>query len=83
MHEMEIDEDDDYAPTEDEIRQEEEEEPTMMQNVDAWDDFLAYVALLQSDWATPDEDTVTRTTTAKSGRLSSSTQVSRASRSLD
>ena len=57
MHEMEIDEDDDYAPTEDEIRQEEEEEPTMMQNADAWDDFLAYVALLQSDWATPDEDT--------------------------
>ena len=29
----------------------------MMQNADAWDDFLAFVALLQSDWATPDEDT--------------------------
>ena len=54
---MEIDEDDEYAPTLEEIEEEEREEPTMMQNAEAWDDFLAYVNLVQTPWASPDEDT--------------------------
>ena len=54
---MEIDEDDEYAPSPEEIAAEEEEEPLMMQNAEAWDDFLDYVNLLQMDWAAPEEDT--------------------------
>ena len=54
---MEIYEDAEYAPTLEEIEEEEREEPTMMQNAEAWDDFLAYVNLVQTPWASPDEDT--------------------------
>ena len=54
---MEIDEDDDYAPSPEEIASEEEEEPLMMQDADAWDDFLHYVQLLQTEWASPEGDT--------------------------
>ena len=54
---MEIEEDDEYAPSAEEIEQEEQEEPLMMSNAEAWDDFLEYVNLLQSDWAAPEDDT--------------------------
>ena len=56
MHSMEVDEDDEYAPTEEEIADEEEEEPLMMSNAEAWDDFLAYIELLQEPWAAPEAD---------------------------
>ena len=57
LHQMEIDEDDDYAPSAEEIAAEEEEEPLMMQNAEAWDDFMLYVKLLQEPLASPESDT--------------------------
>ena len=54
---MEIDEDDDYAPSAEEIAAEEQEEPLMMSNAGAWDDFLEYVKLVQDPWTSPDADT--------------------------
>ena len=53
---MEV-EDDEYEPTAEEIAAEEEEEPLMMANATAWDNFLEYIALTQQDWASPEEDT--------------------------
>ena len=41
---MEIDEDDPYAPTAEEIAAEEQEEPLMMLNADRWQRFLDLVA---------------------------------------
>ena len=57
LHQMEIDEDDDYAPSAEEIAAEEQEEPLMMSNAGAWDDFLEYVKLVQDPWTSPDADT--------------------------
>ena len=44
------DEDDPYAPTEAEIEQEELEEPIMLQNAAAWDNFLNLIGVLQEAW---------------------------------
>ena len=52
-----MDYDEEFDPTEEEIAAEEQEEPLMMTNAEAWDNFLAYVRLCQADWAEPDEDT--------------------------
>ena len=52
---MEFDEE--YAPTEEEIAEEEAEEPLMMQNAASWDNFIEYVRLCQAPWAAPDDDT--------------------------
>ena len=58
LHQMEIDEDDDYAPSAEEIAAEEQEEPLMMSNAGAWDDFLVeYVKLVQDPWTSPEADT--------------------------
>ena len=54
---MEIDEDDDYAPSAEEIAAEEQEEPLMMSNAGAWDDFLEYVKLVQDPWTSLEADT--------------------------
>ena len=54
---MEIDEDDEYNPSAEDIAEEEEEEPLLMANAGAWDNFLAYVHLVQEQWADPESDT--------------------------
>ena len=52
-----MDDDDEYMPTEDEILAEEEDEPLMMSNAGAWDNFLEFVRLCQSPWAAEEDDT--------------------------
>lgn len=54
--EMDIDEDDEYAPSAEEIEAEETEEPLLMSNAGAWDDFLEYVGLVHQDWADKDPE---------------------------
>eukprot|EP00965_Chrysotila_dentata_P087225 2879982-Pleurochrysis_carterae.AAC.1 len=44
---MEFDEDDEYAPTSDELRDEEEQEPLMMVTAARWDRFLSFVKEIQ------------------------------------
>ena len=68
MQEMEYD--DEYEPTEEELAEEEAEEPLMMRNAEVWDNFLEYIHLAQDKWAPEDEDT--DLATACSGRWSSS-----------
>ena len=55
MQEMEYD--DEYEPTEEELAEEEAEEPLMMRNAEVWDNFLEYIHLAQEQWAPEDEDT--------------------------
>ena len=54
--EMELDEE--YAPTEEEIEEEESLEPLMMQNAQAWDNFLIMVSDFARPWpqGSPDTD---------------------------
>eukprot|EP00965_Chrysotila_dentata_P225645 6194893-Pleurochrysis_carterae.AAC.1 len=54
---MQVDEDDEYAPTADEMREEENEEPLMMVNAERWDRFLSFVKEIQRPWAPEEEDT--------------------------
>ena len=49
--------DDEYEPTAEDMEAEEEEEPLMMSNAEAWDNFLDYIRLSQAPWAPPLEDT--------------------------
>ena len=53
---MELDEE--YAPTEEEIEEEESLEPLMMQNAQAWDNFLIMVSDFARPWpqGSPDTD---------------------------
>ena len=55
--EMEMDDDDEYAPTADDIAREEVEEPLMMQNAGRWDRFFALVEALQRAWPQGEADT--------------------------
>jgi len=55
--EQEMDDDDEYEPTAEEVAQEEPEEPVMMQDAARWDRFLALVDTLQAPW--PQGDKVT------------------------
>ena len=52
-----MEEDDEYAPTEEEIEQEENEEPLMMQNALAWDNFIALIAETSRPWPQGAADT--------------------------
>ena len=54
---MDTNKDDDYAPTASQIRQEEEEEPLMMENAQAWDNFIDLVDELQKPWPQDEHDT--------------------------
>ena len=55
--EMEMDDDDEYSPTAEDIEREEQEEPLMMQNAGRWDTFFALVAAISRAWPQGDEDT--------------------------
>ena len=50
--------DDEYAPTDEEMQKENDEEPLMMQNAQTWDNFIALVAETSRPWPQGvDEDT--------------------------
>eukprot|EP00965_Chrysotila_dentata_P205210 6182821-Pleurochrysis_carterae.AAC.3 len=49
---MDIDEEDEYAPSAEELHEEEQEEPLMMTNADRWDRFLEFVKEIQRPWTT-------------------------------
>jgi hypothetical protein len=55
--EQEMEYDPEYAPTAEEIAQEEEEEPLMMQNAACWDHFLQLVRKTQEPWPQGEADT--------------------------
>ena len=55
--EMEMDDDDEYTPTEEEIAEEEAEEPLMMQNAACWDHFLDYVRAISAPCPQGEADT--------------------------
>ena len=55
--EQEMEYDDEYAPTEEELEQEEKEEPIMMQNAARWDNFLALVRSIHVPWPQGEADT--------------------------
>jgi len=55
--EQEMDDDDEYEPTAEEVAQEEAEVPIMMQNAARWDRFLRLVRMLQAPWPQGDADT--------------------------
>ena len=55
--EMELDDDDEYTPTAEEIEEEEAEEPQMMKDADRWDNFLALVRGSQATWPQGEADT--------------------------
>lgn len=48
--------DDEYAPTPEELAEEEAEEPTMLEHAKFWDNFLAWVREIQSEWDNSDTD---------------------------
>ena len=48
--EMEMDVDPEYMPSMDDIQDEEQEEPLMMQNAEKWDRFLALVRSAGEPW---------------------------------
>ena len=52
---IEYDDEDPYAPTEEEIAAEEDEEPLMVRHAVMWDNFLGWVRDIQSEW-TSDTD---------------------------
>jgi hypothetical protein len=55
--EMEMDDDDEYSPTEEDVEREEELEPIMMQNAARWDHFFALVESISRPWPQGDMDT--------------------------
>ena len=55
--EQTMEEDDEYAVTEEEVEAEEKKEPLMMQNAGFWDNFLDLVRARQKQWAQRDADT--------------------------
>ena len=55
--EMSMDDDDEYAPTPEEVAQEENEEPLMMRNADRWQHFLDLVASRSVPWPQGVQDT--------------------------
>jgi hypothetical protein len=52
-----LEEDDEYAPTAEELEQEEREEPIMMQNAARWDHFLDLVRAIHEPWPQGELDT--------------------------
>eukprot|EP00966_Prymnesium_polylepis_P044118 1022938-Prymnesium_polylepis.1 len=52
-----LEEDDEYAPTAEELEQEEREEPLMMQNAARWDRFLDLVRAIHEPWPQGELDT--------------------------
>ena len=55
--EQEMEYDDEYTPSPEDIAQEEQEEPLMMRNADRWDRFICLVRLLQRPWPQGAADT--------------------------
>ena len=55
--EMEMDFDEVYAPTEEEVAAEEDEEPLMMANAQRWDNFIALIESSARAWPQGAEDT--------------------------
>ena len=55
--EQEMEFDPEYAPTEEEVEQEVQEEPLMIQNAARWDRFLALVRASQKQWPQGEADT--------------------------
>ena len=51
-----MDEDDEYAPTDEELEQEEQEEPLMMRNAARWDNFLTLVRSISKAWPQGEAD---------------------------
>ena len=56
-----MEEDEEYGPTDEEIEKEEQEEPLMMQNAQAWDNFVDLVAETARPWPQGADDTDTYT----------------------
>ena len=54
---MDLDDDDEYGPTVEDIAVEEAMEPVMMHNAKRWDNFLELVLELQREWAEGELDT--------------------------
>ena len=54
--EQEMEYDDEYAPTEEDLEQEEREEPLMMRNAARWDNFLAVVRSIAVPWPQGEQD---------------------------
>ena len=52
-----MEEDDEYSPTAEDVEQEEQEEPLMMQNAEAWDHFIDLVRETSRPWPQGAEDT--------------------------
>lgn len=50
-----MDEDDEFAPTADELAAEEEAEPDMMRHAQKWDNFLEFVWLIEKPWEQDDD----------------------------
>ena len=48
--------DDEFAPTEEQVRKESEEEPVMMQHAEMWDNFLDWVRAVQEPWERDDDE---------------------------
>ena len=69
--EMEMDDDDEYEPTEEDIVREEELEPLMMKNAGRWDHFFVLVESISRPW--PQGDIWTRMSTARGALSRSST----------
>jgi hypothetical protein len=55
--EQEMDDDDEYAPTAEQVMQEEKDEPLMMRDAQRWDNFLALVAASAVEWPQGEADT--------------------------
>ena len=55
--ELELDDDDEFDPTPQQIAAEEKEEPLMMRNAQRWDNFYAMVDALSKPWPQGDADT--------------------------
>ena len=53
--EMQVD-DDEFAPTEQEVNDEKAEAPTMMKHAEMWDNFLDWVRFMQEDWESDSDD---------------------------
>ena len=55
--EQEMEDDDEYAPTDEQVAAEEALEPLMMENAARWDRFLAYVRAISAPWPQDEGDT--------------------------
>ena len=53
---LEYESDDEYAPTSDEVAEEEKAEPLMIEHAQAWDNFLEWVRLIQTPWASDSDE---------------------------